>query len=73
MRAPAFIALGVGFLLMGVGLFALTLRKEKKTPVNPNKSQLREIAAMEQETKKMRIGAAAIAAIGLALLLAGAL
>jgi len=61
--------LGIGFLLMGAGLLALTLRKPSKpTPANPNKSQLREQAALAEETKKMRIAAAVIGGLGLALL-----
>ena len=40
MRSTAFIALGLGFILMAAGLFALTLRKPKDLPANPNKSQL---------------------------------
>jgi hypothetical protein len=68
---PTFIALGIGFMLMGLGLFALTWRKAKSAPVNPNKSQLRERAAMAEETKKMRIAAAGTAGFGLVLLLIG--
>lgn len=69
MRPLAFTGLGIGFILMGAGLFALTLRKAKPTPVNPNKSQLREQAAMALETKKMRIAAAGIAGFGVVLFL----
>jgi hypothetical protein len=71
MRNTMFIALGLGFILMGAGLFALTLRKAKPTPAVPNKSQLREQAALAEETKKMRIGAGGIAGFGLVLLLIG--
>lgn len=71
MRNTMFIGLGLGFILMGAGLFALTLRKPKPTPANPNKSQLREQAALAEETKKMRIGAGAVAAFGAVLLLIG--
>ena len=66
MRTPAFIALGLGFILMGAGLYALTLRKSNKPqPAVPNKTQLREQAALAEETKKMRIGAAVTAGFGL--------
>ncbi len=66
MRTPAFIALGIGFILMGAALYALTLRKPaKKLPAVPNKSQLREQAELDAEKKKMRIGAAVTAAFGL--------
>ena len=55
---------------MGAGLFALTLRKPSKpAPANPNKSQLREQAALAEETKKMRLGAGIAAAIGIALII----
>lgn len=61
--------LGIGFLLMGAGLYALTLRKSSKpAPVNPNKSQLREQAALAEETKKMRIAAGGIGGLGIVLL-----
>jgi hypothetical protein len=69
MRPLVFTGLGIGFILMGAGLFALTLRKRKPTPANPNKSQLREAAALTEETRKMRIAAAAIAGFGVLLLL----
>lgn len=66
MRTPAFIAIGLCFLLMGAGLYALTLRKSKQPqPAVPNKSQLREQAALAEETKKMRIGAGVAAGFGL--------
>ena len=65
MRTLVFTGLGIGFLLMGAGLYALTLRKSSKpTPAVPNKSQLREQAELAQETKKMRIAAACIGGIG---------
>jgi hypothetical protein len=71
MHNYVFIGLGLGFLLMGAGLLALTVRKAKPTPAVPNKSQLREQAALADETKKMRIGGGVIAGFGLALLLIG--
>jgi hypothetical protein len=71
MRTPAFIALGLGFILIGAGLFALTLRKSKPLPANPTKTQLREQAAIAAESKKMRIGAAAVAGIGVAAIIFG--
>jgi hypothetical protein len=71
MRNIGLIGLGLGFILMGAGLFALTLRKAKPTPVVPNKSQLREQAALADETKKMRIGAGAVVGFGVVLLLIG--
>ena len=42
MRSSAFIAVGLGFVLMGAGLYALTLAKGKPLPAEPTKAQLRE-------------------------------
>jgi hypothetical protein len=70
MHPFVFTGLGVGFILMGAALFALTLRKPTKpTPAVPNKSQLREQAALADETKKMKIAAGATAGFGIVLLL----
>jgi hypothetical protein len=69
MRPLVFTGLGIGFILMGAALYALTLRKSKPTSAIPNKSELREQAALEQETKKMRIAAGITAAFGAVLLL----
>jgi len=70
MRNLVFTGLGIGFILMGAGLFALTLRKpEKSLPANPNKAQLREQAALAVENNKMRIAAASIGALGLIMVL----
>ena len=68
MRSLVFIGLGIGFILFGAALFALTLRKAKPTPAIPNKTQLREQAALAEETKKMRIAAGVTAAFGVVLL-----
>lgn len=66
MRTYVFLALGLGFVLMGAALYALTLRKPAKAlPAVPNKSQLREQAELDEEKKKMRIGAAVTAGFGL--------
>ncbi len=67
MRSPAFIALGLGFVLMGAGLFALTLIKSKPVSSLPTKAQVREQAAMVQETKKMRIASGIIIGFGVLL------
>ncbi len=65
MRTYAFAALGLGFLLMGAGLYALSLRKTgKPLPAAPSKTQLREQAALAEEMKKMRIAAGAAMAFG---------
>lgn len=71
MHMLAFVGLGIGFVLMGAGLYALTLRKPKALPPLPNKTQLREQAALIEETKKLRIGAMAIAGFGVLLALFG--
>ena len=70
MRNIVFSGLGIGFILMGLGLYALTLRKPAKPePANPNKTQLRERAALAEENKKMRIAAGSVAALGALLVL----
>lgn len=69
MSSLVFTGLGIGFILMGAGLYALTLRKAKPTPAVPNKSQLREQAALADETKKMRIAAGGVAGFGVVLIL----
>ena len=69
MRPLVFTGLGIGFILMGAALYALTLRKAKPTTAIPNKSQLREQAALAEETRKMRIASGVTAAFGAVLLL----
>lgn len=69
MRSLVFIGLGIGFVLMGAGLYALTLRKAKPTPAVLNKTQQREQAALVEETKKMRIAAGVVAGFGVVLML----
>lgn len=62
-----FIGLGIGFLLMGVALYALTLRRPKSivpSGTNPTKSQLRESAERTAENKKMRIAAGCLTVFG---------
>ena len=71
MNPLVFIGLGIGFLVMAAGLFALTLRKPKALPAVPNKSQLREQAALAEETKKMRIAAGIVAAFAVVLIVLG--
>ena len=66
MRSAAFIAIGLGFILMGAGLFALTLPKTKENP-HPTKAQLREQASLAEETKKLRVAAGIIAGVGVVL------
>ena len=71
MHSLAVTGLGIGFIIMGAGLFVLTLRKAKPTPVNPTKTQLRDEAALVQETKKMRLAAGITAGFGAVLLILG--
>ncbi len=69
MRPLLFAGLGLGFILMGAGLYALTLRKQKPTPATPTKAQLREQAAMAEENKKMRLAAGGSAGLGVILVI----
>jgi len=69
MRPLLLAGLGIGFILMGAGLYALTLRKEKPAAANPTKAQLRDAAAMAEENKKMRLAAVGAAVLGGVLLL----
>lgn len=67
-RAYFFFTLGLCFILMAAGLFALTLRKPKQPAVvPPSKAQQRAEAALADEHRKMRIGAAVVATVGVAL------
>ncbi len=70
MRSPAFFAIGLGFILMGAGLLALTLRKPGSALANPTKAQQREQAALAEENRKMRIGAAVVGGVGLLICIA---
>jgi hypothetical protein len=65
--SPLF-GIGVFFVLIAAGLFALTLRKAAPVLANPNKSQLREQAALAVEAKKMRLGAGIMAGVGVLLI-----
>ena len=69
MRPLVFTGLGIGFILMGAALYALTLRKAKAPPAVPSKAQLRESAALEEENRKMRIASGVTAGFGVVLLL----
>jgi hypothetical protein len=69
MRSTPFLALGIGFIFMAAGLFALTVRKAKAAPALPTKAQLREQAVLAKETKKMRIAAGVVAGFGILLCL----
>jgi hypothetical protein len=69
MRPLLFAGLGLGFILMGAGLYALTLRKQKPIPAAPTKAQLREQAAMAEENKKMRLAASGSAGLGVILVI----
>ena len=64
MRSLPLLGLGIGFMLMGLGLFALSFRKAKPTPALPTKTQLREQDELSQETKKLRLAAGAVLGFG---------
>jgi hypothetical protein len=68
MRQLVFTGLGIGFMLMGAALYALTLRKPTP-PKHQNKSQLREQATLAEENRKMRMASGVIAGFGLVLVL----
>ena len=68
-RSLPMFAVGGGFALIGLGLFALTLRKPKELGPNPTRAQLRERDELAQETNKLRMGAAGAVVIGAALML----
>jgi hypothetical protein len=66
----ALAGLGIGFILLGAGLFALTLRKPKTPPTtNLGAKEQREQAALADEKKKMHIAAGVVAGFGVVLLL----
>jgi hypothetical protein len=60
---PLFV-LGQAFVVGGLILFGATLRKPKNQPATPRKSDLRELAARQTETKKMRIGGGVLFVFG---------
>lgn len=72
MRSIVLIGLGLGFILMGAGLYALTLRKPEKpakpAPANPDRKQQRELDALADEKKKMHIAAGCAAGFGAVLI-----
>lgn len=70
MRSQAFIAVGLGFVLMGAGLFALTLRRDPPPPAQPTKAWQRGEAARVAERRKMRLAAGVVAGAGAALVVA---
>ena len=69
MRPLLFAGLGIGFILMGAGLYALTLRKPKPAAAVPTKAQQREQAALADENKKMRLAAGGSAGLGVVFLI----
>jgi hypothetical protein len=69
MRSLPILGLGIFFALAGLGLFALTLRKEKNAKVPVKKHEIRAQEAKNVETNKLRIAAAVSVAIGAALMI----
>ena len=68
-RSLPLFGLGVIFACVGLGLFAVTMRKPKAGPAARNKSELREQAARIEERRKLRIAAGIAAAFGAVLIL----
>ena len=62
-------AIGVFFVLVGGGLLALTLRKPKAPSAIPNKTQQREQARLQDESKKLRLAAGILGGLGIILML----
>ncbi|MDO8542015.1 MAG: hypothetical protein Q7S40_16375 [Opitutaceae bacterium] len=69
MRSLSLYGFGMFFVLAGAALFALSLRKPKPLPPTAKKSAVREEAALQAESKKLRIAAGVTAGIGVLLLL----
>lgn len=69
MHSLPILGLGIFFALAGLGLFALTLRKEKDAKVPVKKHEIRALEAKKTETAKLRIAAAVSVAIGAALMI----
>lgn len=69
MHSLPILGLGIFFALAGLGLFALTLRKEKEAKVPVKKHEIRALEAQKTETAKLRIAAAVSVAIGAALMI----
>ena len=69
MRSLPLLGLGIGFIVMGIGLYALTLRAPKATPGLHRRAHLREEEEMRDERKKMRVAAAVVVAFGVVLIL----
>lgn len=69
MRSLPILGLGIFFALAGLGLFALTLRKEKDAKVPVKKHEIRAQEAQKFETNKLRIAAAVSVVIGAALMI----
>jgi hypothetical protein len=69
MTANILIASSLFFVLIGAGLFALTLRKLPALPARPNGSQLREHAVRVAEMQKMRLAGGIMAGIAAIILL----
>ncbi len=69
--ANLLIATSLIFLLIGAGLFALTMSKQPSLPARANNSQLREHAERMAEMKKMRIAGYFMAGVAAVLLIVG--
>jgi hypothetical protein len=69
MHSLARLGFGIFFALIGIALFAFTMRKGTTRAVQPvKKSELRVRAAEQTEANKLRIAAAIFVAVGAALM-----
>lgn len=68
MHSLPLFGVGVFLAIGGIALFAFTLRKAPASPTPPKKSELREMAAQQTETNKLRVAAAMLVVAGVLLL-----
>jgi hypothetical protein len=69
MRSLPLFGIGIGFALLGLALFALTLRGDKWSPSQKKSSGLREQQSRRDEAIRLRMTAAGVALTGVVLML----
>ena len=69
MRSLPLLGLGAGFVIIGFGLFLITLIKSKPSSANPKKAEQRELEVQREDTKKLRLASIGVVAFGVVLLL----
>lgn len=70
MRSLPLFGLGIFFALAGIGLFAITLRKQPEAPTAPvKKAELRAQEARQTEANKLRVAAVISVIVGAGLML----